>query len=271
MPPPPRSDATEQRPFDIDYSRMIRTLNEAHYATETSFYTAAGLRGCEERLWERHGRDARILDVGCGAGRVTRAVAELGGRITGVDINTAAIDAARQAAPRVEYVEASMTCLPMPDDFFDQVWCLRFSFNALASDDERLATIGELWRVCTPGGMVLVEAFNWHHQGCLGLVRAANLLDLLARRLHTYGSRGRSVPIPDRDILYLANKAAGAAPGFAHLTTVRELRMLAERCGLGPHAVVSSEAGLLDGHLTPVRTRHGAYSMWLVLRKPEEH
>jgi SAM-dependent methyltransferase len=168
MPPPPRSEAVQQHPSDIDYSRMIRALNEVHYATEISFYTTAGLRGCEERLWERHGRHARILDVGCGAGRVTRAIAERGGRITGVDVNTAALDAARKTAPGVEYVEASMTDLPLPEGAFDQVWCLRFSFNALASDDERLATIGELWRVCAPGGMVLVEAFNWYHRGRLG-------------------------------------------------------------------------------------------------------
>ena len=261
----------EQRLAEIGYGRMIRALNEAHYAGETSFYTTAALRPCEEDLWTRYGPEPRILDVGCGAGRVTRAVAERGGQIVGVDINEAAIAAARQVAPGVEFVRASMTELPMPVGSFDQVWCLRFSFNALPTVAERLDTLGELWRVCAPGGTVLIEVFNWYYRGRFALMRAANLLERCVRLLRWHGARGqRSLPVPARDLIYLANKAEGAAPGYAHLTTARELLLLAQRCGLGQHATVTSEAGLLDGSLRPARARHGAYSMWLVLTKPRD-
>ncbi|MGI5185428.1 class I SAM-dependent methyltransferase [Dactylosporangium sp. CA-152071] len=250
------------------YGSMIRALNGVHYAGETGFYQHAPLRPCEERLLTRFGVGARILDVGCGAGRVTGAVAARGGDIVGVDVNGAALAAARAAAPSVGYVCASMTDLPFPDGSFDQVWCLRFSFNALPTPQERLATLRELWRVCAPGGTVLVEAFNWYFRGRFGLIRAANLLEQLARAVRRWGG-GRSLPLPDRDILYLANKASGAAPGYAHLTTARELRQLAAACDLGAFTTVTSERGLLSGSSTPVRARHGAYSMWLVLTKPD--
>lgn len=253
---------------DAGYGRMIDALNRIHYADETGFYGTASLRPCEEQIFHRYGRQGRILDVGCGAGRVARAVAALGGEIVGVDINEAAIATARHAAPDVGFVHASMTGLPLAAGAFAQVWCLRFSFNALPTVEDRLAALREMWRVCAPGGTVLVECFNWYHRGRLGLVRAANLLDQLARTLRCHGG-GRSLPLPPRDILYLANKAAGAAPGYAHLTTARELGQLVRDAGIyTATTTVTSEAALLDGTRTPVRPRHGRYSMWLVLDKP---
>ncbi|MET7422060.1 class I SAM-dependent methyltransferase [Dactylosporangium sp. NPDC005555] len=251
----------------IGYGPMIRALNEVHYAGETGFYRNAPLRRCEDRLFARLSAGSRILDVGCGAGRVTRAVAAQGGNITGVDVNLPALTAARVAAPQVGFVHASMTDLPFADGSFEQVWCLRFSFNALPTPDERLATLRELWRICAPGGTVLVEAFNWYFRGRFGLVRAANLLERLARSARRWGG-SRSLPLPARDILYLANKANGAAPGYAHLTTARELHQLVTACGLDAYATVTSELDLLAGSRAPVRARHGAYSMWLVLTKP---
>jgi SAM-dependent methyltransferase len=259
----------ESRLLEDGYGRMIRALNEVHYAGETSFYSTAPLRPCDERLFDRQGHGARILDVGCGAGRVTKAVTERGGRIVGVDINPAAIDIARQTCPDATFVCAGMTDLPLPDESFEQVWCLRFSFNALPTVAERIDTLAELWRVCAPGGSVLVEVFNWYYRGRFGLVRIGNLLDQWGRHLRWHGQDKRgSAPIPARDILYLANKTKHAAPGYAHLTTVREMRRLAAAAALAPHAEIVSEAALLAGAPRPIRPRHGGYSMWLVATKP---
>jgi SAM-dependent methyltransferase len=251
------------------YGRMIRALNDVHYAGETSFYSTAPLRPCEERLFDRHGHDVRILDVGCGAGRVTKTVTDCGGRIVGVDINPAAIDVARRTCPDATFVCASMTDLPLADESFDQVWCLRFSFNALPTVAERIETLAELWRVCAPGGSVFVEVFNWYYRGRFGLVRIANLLDQCARRLRWHGQgKQRSAPIPARDILYLANKTEHAAPGYAHLTTVREMQQLAAAAAFAPYAEVVGEASLLASTPMSIRPRHGGYSMWLVATKP---
>lgn len=252
-----------------EYGAMIRALNQVHYAGETSFYGSAGLRPVEEALVRRHGRDSRILDVGCGAGRVTRAVYARGFDIVGVDVNSRALDVARGLEPGARFVEGSMADLPMPDHSFDQVWCLRFSFNALPTEAERLATLRELWRVCAPGGRVYVEAFNWYFPGRLGLIRLANSVDAVARWLKWHGQgRQGSLPLPPRDILYVANKASAAAPGYAHLTTARELRRLADAAGVRVLGV-TNDAGIAGGRLEPVGDRHRGYATWLVLSKED--
>lgn len=262
------SDRYEQ----ICYADMIRALNELHYAGETQFYGTAGLRPCEKALYARYGGSAsRILDVGCGAGRVTRSLAARGADITGVDVNLRALRAAHQLAPAVKLVHGSMGKLPFADRSFDQVWCLRFSFNALPTTKERTDAIREMWRLCAPNGHVILEVFNWHFPGRLGLLRAANLLDVLLRRLRWVGQgRSGSLPLPPRDILYLANKWPAAAPGYAHLTSVRELEGLIVDAGVRADIVFTNQEGIVSGRLRPVRPRHRSYATWLLLRKREQ-
>jgi len=253
----------------IDYGRMIQALNSVHYAGETEFYGSAPLRSCEQVLLARIEPGARVLDLGCGAGRVTAPTAARDATVVGLDINLPALSTGRAAHDSLPLVDGNMAMLPFAEGSFDRVWCLRFSFNALATEAERRRTLAEMWRCCAPGGSVLIEAFNWHFHGRLGLLRLANLLDVASRRLrwHGQGRRG-SPPLPARDILYLANKARGAAPGYAHLTTVHELRHLAETAGLGEYAQLTNEEGVLSQTFSPAHPRHGEYATWLSLRKP---
>jgi SAM-dependent methyltransferase len=254
---------------DVDYGRMIDALNRVHYEGETAFYDMAPLRAPEEALSKRVASGSRILDVGCGAGRVTKPARSIGLSAVGLDINQAALRVARASKPEAPLTNGRMDALPFASRSFDQVWCLRFSFNALPTDGERVRTLQELWRVCDVGGTVVVEAFNWYFPGRLGLLRLANLLDGSARRVRWLGhGRTGSPPLPARDLIYLASKAPTAAPGYAHLTTVNELRRLAAVAGLADYLRLTNQAGLISGQLTPVRSRHHAYATWLVLTKP---
>lgn len=261
-------NTTSQHLPDIDYGRMIRALNGVHYAGETGFYGSAGLRACEEALSRDLGPAARVLDVGCGAGRVTNALVGAA-QVVGLDLNLPALRRAGCEDTSAAFTQGDMGQLPFPSESFDRVWCLRFSFNALPTVDDRRRTLQELWRVCAPGGSVVVEAFNWHHRGRWGLIRIANLLDLAARRARWIGqARTGSPPLPPHDVLYLANKDRAAAPGYAHLTTVAELTGLLPVAGITARAIVTDESGVLSGELGPVSGRHRGYSSWLVVPKP---
>jgi SAM-dependent methyltransferase len=254
---------------EVDYGRMIDGLNRVHYEGETSFYGQATLRPEEEALLRRAPTGSPIIDVGCGAGRVTAPADRSGLRAVGIDINLAALRAARGNNPGLTVASGRMDALPFPNLAFKQVWCLRFSFNALPTTGERVRTLKELWRVCDVGGDVVLEAFNWYFPGRFGLLRVANLLDILARRLRWYGQGSSgSLPLPSRDLIYLASKANTAPPGYAHLTTVQELRDLAATAGIEQSMRVTDQAGVLSGTYRKVRGHHRGYATWVVFRKP---
>lgn len=119
--------------------------------------TDADVAFVQERLGLAPG--SRLLDVPCGSGRHSLALAALGHRVTGVDISAEAIGHARRAAGEsgtaVEFVVADMRDIPRTGDF-DAVLCLGNSFGYLEPADLTVfvaATAAAL----RPGGGLVVD------------------------------------------------------------------------------------------------------------------
>jgi len=180
------------------------------------------------------------------------------------------IAAARVARPQHadRFHVGSMADMPFADRSFASVLCLRFSFNALPLLTTRVAAMAEMWRVLQPGGRLAIEVFNWNYAGRFGATFVANRLELVVRQLRWIGQGSKGSPrLPERDIIYLANKSGSAAPGYAHLTTAREMRSLAAKAGVGG-VTITSEAALLQGEASPRGPRTWtSYSMWLTATK----
>ena len=71
-------------------------------------------------------RGQRVLEVGCGAGRLTLRLARLGATVEAIDPDAASIRAARRGLPRrlaktVRYHVGSAEKLAYPDQSFDLV------------------------------------------------------------------------------------------------------------------------------------------------------
>ncbi len=241
----------------------IRGLNKAHYATETNFYTTAPLRPIEQHLVTNLSTSARILDVGCGAARVTAAMTRMGFRITGVDVVRECLESARRSFPELslDLVEGDMCKLPFDDGEFNEVLCLRFSFNALGTEEERFQALHEMVRVCAPGGRILVESFNRLYPGKLGLMWLANFADEVSRSLRI-AAGSLSPRLPKGDILYLASKDRNAVPGYAHLPTPLELKRIANIIPSKVHfEILSAEA--VASYPEVFWKRWFGYSIWL--------
>ncbi|MDH4075614.1 MAG: methyltransferase domain-containing protein [Acidimicrobiia bacterium] len=69
------------------------------------------------------GRGARILDAGCGPGRVGGRLAELGHHVVGVDIDPALIEAAEQDHPGPRWLVADLSQLELGHERFDAIVC----------------------------------------------------------------------------------------------------------------------------------------------------
>ena len=100
----------------------------------------------------------RVLDVACGTGALTSAVAErVGpqGSVVGLDVNPEMLEVARRKLARIEWREAPAEALPFPDTAFDAV----VSQFGLMFFTDRVAALREMWRVLRPGGRLAVAVF----------------------------------------------------------------------------------------------------------------
>jgi ubiquinone/menaquinone biosynthesis C-methylase UbiE len=96
-----------------------------------------------------------VLDVACGPGLVLRAFGAAAAQVTGIDVTPAMITRARELVAGFSNVAldtGDVQNLPYDDQSFDVV-VSRFAFHHFA--DPR-AVLGEMKRVCRPGGRVLV-------------------------------------------------------------------------------------------------------------------
>jgi len=103
------------------------------------------------------GRDMRILDLCCGAGRHAAALAAWGGRVVGLDLSAALLGhAARRPGLTGRLVRGDMRRLPF-GCAFDLVLNLFTSFGYFAGDAENEQALREMARVLAPGGTLVVD------------------------------------------------------------------------------------------------------------------
>ncbi len=134
----------------------------------------------------------RALDLGCGSGTSSLALAQAGWRVTGVDFAPRAIRIAKQKAKRqkleVDFRVGDVTSLhyslfPVPYDLVLDIGC----FHGL-SPVGKLSYLEQLPRLLTPGGIWLLYGFfKEAGAGGPGLVDAdlewaAKVLELIERQ-----------------------------------------------------------------------------------------
>jgi ubiquinone/menaquinone biosynthesis C-methylase UbiE len=117
----------------------------------------------------------RVLDVGCGSGRLTMAAqlwAGENGEAVGIDPSPEMIEVARQNAKRAgskaKFQLGVAESLPFPDSSFDVV-LNRLMLHHLPEDLKQRG-LAEMRRVLKPGGVCLIADFEPPRSGLLRLI-----------------------------------------------------------------------------------------------------
>lgn len=106
------------------------------------------------------GDGASVLDAGCGAGRMSRYLADRGLRPRGLDLSPGMVAMARRDHPGLDFGVASLDALPLDDASVDGVLLWYSVIHTPPSGLARL--LAEAVRVTRPGGHLLVASQSGH-------------------------------------------------------------------------------------------------------------
>jgi 2-polyprenyl-6-hydroxyphenyl methylase/3-demethylubiquinone-9 3-methyltransferase len=104
------------------------------------------------------GQNKTVLDIGCGAGILTNALAKKGHKVYGIDLSPSSLSTAKKydETGTVTYEVANAYALPYPNETFDVVCAM----DVLEHVEEPKLLVSEASRVLKPGGLFFFHTFN---------------------------------------------------------------------------------------------------------------
>lgn len=110
-----------------------------------------------------------VLDMGCGTGLLTVALAERGHLVTGADPAGAMLEIAgnRPGGDKVRWLESDAARLDLAERF-DLIVMTGHVFQVFLSDEAMAEALGNLRRHLAPGGKLVFETRNPAHRAWLG-------------------------------------------------------------------------------------------------------
>ena len=131
----------------------------------------------------------RVVDIGCGGGILTDAMARKGAEVLGIDLSTkslrvAQLHALEAATPNVQYREVSAEALAAEQPgSFDVVTCMEM----LEHVPEPASIVRACAALVRPGGWVFFSTINRNPKSFVfAIVGAEYVLNLLPRGTHAY-------------------------------------------------------------------------------------
>ncbi|MDI6591975.1 MAG: class I SAM-dependent methyltransferase [Patescibacteria group bacterium] len=144
----------------------------------------------------------KILDLGCGNGRLLKVLKDKRIDYIGVDSSEKLIEIAKKKyppqplkdkkeifLPTVKFQVADSLNLPFSNNYFDKVFSIR-TFHHIPSKEFRLQFIKEIRRVLKPGGLLILTVWNvWGSKDKTNLLRLieSTFLKIIGRSKLDFG------------------------------------------------------------------------------------
>jgi|SRR5579884_3719470 len=125
-------------------------------------YAHRQLRPVEALAFARYREDfaGQVLELGCGAGRITGYLVELAERAYGIDLSQAMIDECRRRYPQGDFTTGDLRDLSRWADGTLSAVVAGCNVLDVFTDAERRAVLGEIRRVLVPKGLLMMSSHN---------------------------------------------------------------------------------------------------------------
>lgn len=123
------------------------------------------------KMFSRRGRSYnRLLDIGCGAGKIAIYLKEAtgAGEVYGVEIAEKQVETARENGVQALSMDVGLERLPFDDDFFDAIFCGEVIEHLVDTDH----LLDEIYRTLSPKGVCVLTTPNlaaWYNRATLFL------------------------------------------------------------------------------------------------------
>ncbi len=124
--------------------------------------------------------NAKVLDLGCGNGRVNTLLKPKDVDYLGLDSSSGLIEKAQINHPEAHFVIGDMVDLKLPDNNFDVIFSIA-SFHHIPSKKLRKQAVDEIYRVLKKDGILILTAWNlfqWKYLTCFTKAILSSILHL---------------------------------------------------------------------------------------------
>jgi SAM-dependent methyltransferase len=126
------------------------------------YYRRQRLRAAEQGILDRYSSalSGRVLELGCGGGRITRRLVTRADQVTGIDISAAMVAECRRLFPGARFLQGDLRDLsgvgPGPWD----VVVAGFNVLDVLDADDRARVLDALHGLIRPGGLLIMSSHN---------------------------------------------------------------------------------------------------------------
>ncbi|MFA5109281.1 MAG: class I SAM-dependent methyltransferase [Patescibacteria group bacterium] len=170
----------------------------------------------------------RVLDAGCGNGRLLEALKDKNLDYLGIDGSEKLIERARLNYPKNRFLVGDLLDLKeVADTNFDYIFCLAV-LQHIPGGALRLKALEEMKNKLRPGGKIIISVWNLWNVGGKGKKYRKQLFKNLFLKIC-----GRN-PLDNGDLIFPWKNSQGEAVSerYYHAFTGRELKRLATKAGL---------------------------------------
>ncbi|MBT3928289.1 MAG: class I SAM-dependent methyltransferase [Rhodospirillaceae bacterium] len=228
----------------------LRIVSDALWPTTHNLLNSAGIKP-----------GMSCLDVGCGGGNVTLAMARLvgpSGMATGIDMDSAKMQMAQQDAEREKIANASFRVLDAGSPAYGEGYDLVYARLLLTHLSDPLSTLKLMINAARPGGIIVVEDMDhsaiFCYPACPALEKHLSQYDRMVRSNGADPDIGPKLPALFRQAgladLHFSHVQPAFMAGEAkqiHQITLENVAPAAIAAGLASEAEIDALSSELDG------------------------